>query len=226
MEVLGRTYAETGRSQEGISLLEATLKLRESEQGPDQSDTLNTVRNLADVLERLRPADAEPLFRRALEGLRKHEKDSLRLASAQAGYGYHLLKRGRWAEAETLLRESSAIHEKIRLDHWSRFDTLSCLGAALQGQRRFGEAEPLLLRGYEGMKQREAKIPALYKNDLAEAADRITRLYEATCRAEEARAWRQQHHPVSAEAAAVPVRKSPSSNAGGEPAMSPETKPR
>jgi serine/threonine protein kinase len=228
MEILGMAYSRSGRSQEGISLLETTLRLRESEQGPDESDTLNTVRNLADALERLRPAEAEPLYRRALQGLRKFEaSDSGRLSSAKAGYGYHLLKRGRWAEAETLLRESSAILEKTppTPDEWSRFSVLSMLGGALAGQRRFGEAEPLLLRGYEGMKQREAKIPTGQKNVLAEAADRIARLYEETGRAEQARAWRQPHPPDPAEAA-VPGRKSPSPKAGGEPAKGTVATPR
>lgn len=76
------------------------------------------------------------------------------------------------------------------------------------------------------MKQREAKIPALYKNDLAESADRIIRLYEAMGRAEQARTWRQQHPPDPAEAAAGPGRKASSSNAGDGPAKRPATKPR
>jgi hypothetical protein len=99
------------------------------------------------------------------------------------------------------------------------------LGDALLGQRRFGEAEPLLLRGYEGMKRRETKIPAGLKNDLVEAADRIARLYEATGRAEQARAWRQPHPPDPAEAT-VPGRKTLSRKAGGEPAKGTVATPR
>jgi len=33
------------------------------------------------------------------------------------------------------------------------------LGGSLLGQKKYAEAEPLLLSGYEGMKQREVKIP-------------------------------------------------------------------
>jgi eukaryotic-like serine/threonine-protein kinase len=40
------------------------------------------------------------------------------------------------------------------------------------------EAEPLILQGYEGMKAREAKIPAPAKKRLAEAAERVVKLYE------------------------------------------------
>ena len=37
---------------------------------------------------------------------------------------------------------------------------MSQLGEALSGQGRYAEAEPLVVGGYEGMKAREAKIPA------------------------------------------------------------------
>ena len=46
-----------------------------------------------------------------------------------------------------------------RPDDWSRFDTQSLLGDSLLGQKKYAEAEPLLLSGYEGLKAREARIP-------------------------------------------------------------------
>jgi len=42
------------------------------------------------------------------------------------------------------------------------------------------EAEPLLLAGYEGMKQRENKIPTIGKPRLKETLQRRVQLYEAT----------------------------------------------
>ena len=57
-----------------------------------------------------------------------------------------------------------------------RFHTMSQLGAALAGQKKYAEAEPLLIDGYDGMKAREAKIPAPAKKDLAAAAARIVTL--------------------------------------------------
>ena len=43
-------------------------------------------------------------------------------------------------------------------DDWGTFYTRSMLGFSLLGQKKFVEAEPLLVSGYEGMKQREDKI--------------------------------------------------------------------
>ena len=66
------------------------------------------------------------------------------------------------------------------------------LGGALLGQKKYAEAEPLLLQGYEGMKQREAQIPQAGKVRLAEATERLVRLYEATNQPENARTWREK----------------------------------
>jgi len=48
-----------------------------------------------------------------------------------------------------------------------------------------------LLAGYEGMKQREAKIPEQGKPRLTEAMKRLVQLYEARDQPEKAAAWRR-----------------------------------
>jgi tetratricopeptide (TPR) repeat protein len=70
---LARAYLAAGRTAEAIKLYEATLKLQESKLGPDHSDTLVSVHSLAHAFEASRPAEAEPLFRRALEGYRRQQ---------------------------------------------------------------------------------------------------------------------------------------------------------
>ena len=56
-----------------------------------------------------------------------------------------------------LLRECLELREKTKVDEWLRFHTMSQLGAALAGQGKFAEAEPLLTNGYEGLVANEAK---------------------------------------------------------------------
>jgi hypothetical protein len=65
------------------------------------------------------------------------------------------------------------------------------LGGALTGQQNYTEAEPLLLGGYEGMKARQAKLPAYAKARLAECIERLVTLYDAWGKADKAREWRQ-----------------------------------
>src|SRR5262249_49245608 len=55
----------------------------------------------------------------------------------------------------------------------------SMLGGSLLGQKKLAEAEPLLVRGYEGLKARADKIPVPARSNLAEATERIVRLYQA-----------------------------------------------
>jgi hypothetical protein len=50
--------------------------------------------------------------------------------------------------------------------------------------------EPLLIQGYEGLKSREAKIPAQRRKNLVEAATRIVPFYEARGKEDKAAEWR------------------------------------
>jgi non-specific serine/threonine protein kinase/serine/threonine-protein kinase len=67
---------------------------------------------------------------------------------------------------------------------------MSLLGGALIGEGRYPEAEALTVQGHEGMKAREAKIPATAKPRLLEAAEGVIRLYEAWGKPEQAAAWK------------------------------------
>ena len=60
------------------------------------------------------------------------------------------------------------------------------------GQKKYAEAEPLLISGYEGMKAREAKVPAQSKARLPEAIGRIVQFYEAVGNVDGAARWRAQ----------------------------------
>jgi eukaryotic-like serine/threonine-protein kinase len=64
------------------------------------------------------------------------------------------------------------------------------LGGSLLGQKQYAAAEPLLLAGYEGMKQRAADIPKLGQARLSEALDRLVELYDAWGKKDEAAKWR------------------------------------
>ena len=59
-------------------------------------------------------------------------------------------------------------------------------------QKKYTDAEPLLLKGYAGMKQREQTIPPPSKSRLTEALERLVQLYEATAKPDEATKWRKE----------------------------------
>jgi tetratricopeptide (TPR) repeat protein len=198
---LAFAYNQAGRPAEAIPLLEEMLKLMAEKAGPDHSNTLTTRGNLAVAYELLgRWVEAESLRRDLLARRRKIlSSDSPALAVSLAELGMTLLHQAEWSEAETVLRECLAIRETKLSDDWLRFNAMGQLGGALLGQKKFTEAEPLLLSGYEGMKQREGKIPPQGKVRLSEAIERLVQLYETWGKLEKAAEWRAKRPLGAAE---------------------------
>ena len=66
------------------------------------------------------------------------------------------------------------------------------LGGVLVGEQKHAEAEPHLLKGYEGMKARADKIPPQLKQvRLSEALKRLVKLYDDWGKPGEAARWRK-----------------------------------
>jgi eukaryotic-like serine/threonine-protein kinase len=98
----------------------------------------------------------------------------------------------RYGEGELIAREALAVLEKLRPDHWFRFNAMSLVGGALLGRQEYTAAEPFLVRGYEGLKQREATIYRPQLGRLTEAGNRLARYYDSTNQPEKARAVREE----------------------------------
>ena len=82
------------------------------------------------------------------------------------------------------------IWEKKMLGDWRTSNTRAKLGASLLGQKKYAAAEPFLLSGFEGMKQRQDKISASEKQLLKESLQRVVQLYEATGDADQTAGWK------------------------------------
>ena len=123
---------------------------------------------------------------------KRYGADSRPYGTELALLGRNLLKQQKWTDAEAVLRECLNIREKKQPDDWTTFTTKSMLGEALNGQKKRTEAEPLLVQGYEGLKQRAAKIPKEVKTRLAEAIERLVQLYESWGKPDEAARWRSE----------------------------------
>jgi tetratricopeptide (TPR) repeat protein len=189
---LGYAYLADGRTAQAVATLEEALRHIVMVLGPDDLFTLGTRNRLVAAYYALgRRAQAESLIRNvpAHEG-RSAPLDTLALAGYMAFVGAALLQHRQWSEAESVLRECLKIREAKLSDDWSRFSTMSQLGGALLGQGRYAESESLVIRGYEGLKAREAKIPPPGKARLPEAAGRVVALYEAWGKPELVARWR------------------------------------
>ena len=100
-----------------------------------------------------------------------------------------LCEQGKFAEAERLTRERLGA-ENLDPDDWRTFNTRSLLGASLLGQKKYIEAEPPLVSGCEGLKQRQEQIPAPSVSCLKRGVERLIQLYEVTDRAD----WAAECH--------------------------------
>src|SRR5262249_33927355 len=111
---------------------------------------------------------------------RKLPADHPDRANTLASLGLCLLKAGKPADAEPVLRECLAIREKKLPGDWQFFNAQSLVGGSLLGQKKYADAEPLLVQGYEGLKQRAAYIPPIARKLLlTEALERLVQLYDA-----------------------------------------------
>lgn len=100
--------------------------------------------------------------------------------------GENLLFQKKWQDAAATLQECLSIRAKTQPDDWTTFAVESLLGAAILGLKKHAEAEPLLLKGYRGMKDREKSIPANDGNQcLGEAINRLIELYTVMNKHEE-----------------------------------------
>ncbi len=140
-------------------------------------------------------AELDRMLLRTLDFMRaRYGRVSWEAAFAIAPRVHALLTEGKYAEAEAPARECLAIREQLRPANWSTSHIRSMLGAALAGQKKFAEAEPLLLAGYAGLKkcEAEATLPAENEERIPEAASRLVRLYTDWCKPEQAAEWQQK----------------------------------
>jgi eukaryotic-like serine/threonine-protein kinase len=190
---LDRAFQGAGQLGTVLPREQMLAKLKE-ELGPDHPATLRCMNALAHTyLGSGRQDEALTLFEEALAKMRKHlGPDHSRTLDCMGNLAGAYLEAGMLDRAEPLLRECLAIRTKHMPDDWLTFNTRSMLGAALAGQKKYTDAEPLLVEGYEGMKQREAKIPTEGKIRLMEALESLVALYEATAQKDKAAAWRKK----------------------------------
>ncbi len=190
MNNLALAYRDTGRLAEALALYEETLKRSKAKLGPDHRLTLQVMKNLAAAYQAAgRQPEALPLFEAVLKGrqatLGPEHPDTLNSMTNLA----RAYLAGKSADAEALLRQALPVLDKKSPDDWQTFEARSLLGFSLLGQKEYPEAEPFLLQGYEGMKSREAKIPAQSRGRLAEAGKRIVTLYNDWGKQDKAKEW-------------------------------------
>jgi tetratricopeptide (TPR) repeat protein len=190
---LAEVYRDAGQLQNAEKMLEELLRRADDDKDPE-STYLIVMIELAPLYEELgKLQQAEALWTKQLAICkRKYGPDEEAVAVVQAKLARNLLLQKKFDKAETQLRECLTLYAKVAPGEWMRFHAMSLLGLCLLGQKQYPEAEPLLLEGYEGLKKREAQIPANWKSCLSQVPDWLWQLYKAWGKPEKAAEWEKK----------------------------------
>jgi len=194
IECLASTYGLRGRYAQAEALYAQTLEIQRRVLGPEHPDTLLTLSDFADTYQRQgKYVLAEAHAAEALAG-RRHALGSEHvdtMASA-ADVALAYLSQGKFTESEPLAREAVSFYRKKQPEDWERFRAESLLGASLAGEKKYDEAEPLLLEAYQGMLARRDHIavPAQYHLELAHRW--LVQFYQAWGKQAKAAEWRKK----------------------------------
>jgi tetratricopeptide (TPR) repeat protein len=196
MHQLAHVYQHLGQFSEAAALFEQLLTRRKAAPGSDEFLTQKFTTDLATAYHEAGRLDrAEPLLMDAIERSRKGNCPQLdqSMATLIAVVGLNRLTQHKYADAEPLLRECLMIRERDEPDQWTTFNTKSMLGGSLLGQKKYDEAEPMLLAGYEGLKRSEEAIPPIVRTaSMTEAVERLVQLYDERGRKDQAGEWRRK----------------------------------
>jgi serine/threonine protein kinase/Tfp pilus assembly protein PilF len=196
LATLANVLRDQGKLAEAETAERETLAMRTNSLGAEHPEVAQSLNDLAVILAAQgRLVDAERLLREALAMRRKllgdKHPDALDSLNGLAGV---LQQRGNLTEAESLALECRDLYDKLLPDDWRAFETRSLLGGILLAQKKYADAEPLLVGGYDGLKQREERIPAHDRRCLKETTQHVIDLYEATARPEKAADWKKRPH--------------------------------
>ncbi|MGO8673699.1 MAG: tetratricopeptide repeat protein [Capsulimonadaceae bacterium] len=195
MHGLATVYDNQGKYAQAEPLFRQVVGSERRVLGPEHPNTLTAINNLGEVSQHLGKYDAaETYVAQALAG-RRHTlgADNPDTAVSAADLALAYLSQGKFAEGEPLAREAVETNRKIQPDDWQRYYDESLLGACLAGQKKYAEAEPLLISGYQGMVARKDRILAASDRDeLDSTGERIVRLYQASGKPEKAKEWREK----------------------------------
>ena len=193
MESLASQYEHLNRFDESMAMFEKLLNQLKSRFGSGHPSINHPTLTFARVCQRAGKLDqADRLIRNVIEQQRKLDDAPGRRADKANALGWlalNLQLQGQPDRANPLVREAVAAFEKVRPEYPRRFYWESLLGDVLRAKKQYPEAETHLLRGYQGMKEREKVMLAFERRQLSEACERVVHFYKETGQTEKACEW-------------------------------------
>jgi tetratricopeptide (TPR) repeat protein len=207
MNRLAEACAQLKAYEQAIPVFEELLALQKKGSGMNYFASLQTMQSLAiTYAEAGRMDDLRRLMKDYLEGSPSAMpagptglpagRPAVQMPSGGdallAQVGFVLLGKEQYKAAEEYLHQCLKMRLLRQPDGWSTASARSLLGAALLGQKKYEQAAPLLLQGYEGLRTPTGQVPpAVHQERLVEALERLVRLYDAWGKPDEANKWRK-----------------------------------
>jgi serine/threonine protein kinase/tetratricopeptide (TPR) repeat protein len=187
---LANLLGDQNKLAESESMHREALAIRRKLYGDEQPDVASSLYDLGRVLrEEGKLDESESVQRKSLAIRRKVlGNEHRRVGDSLEELSRTLLQEGKFPEAESDARESLSLWEKRYAGTYSLFVGQSLLGGCLLDQKKYADAEPLLLSGYQGLKSREATMPAQNRPRFKESLDWLVQLYQETGRPDQATA--------------------------------------
>ena len=196
MVFVARAYLHQQKYAEAEQLTRRVIELSRNltiENSPFLSVGLSNLGR--DYLDRHRLDLAETLCEMALSSLRrKPDANPQTAGQIIARMGEIRFAQKRYSEAETLLAESLNLMEKVHFDAGYRYRVMDLHGASMANQRKFAQAESLLLQSRQALLEREAQIPR-YLNParwISQSLEHLAQLYEGWGKPVQAAEWKQK----------------------------------
>jgi hypothetical protein len=218
-ETIAATYTSLGLNTLAQPQLERAVELRKKVGYEERADTMKAMEKRA-VLNR--PLDIDEKSFYAYEALKTAKngnwKESeelytqlLKIERQPASgsqeqqllftislLGWTQIHQQKYIEAEKILREALAF-EKTKPEDWNRYNAMGGLGASLEGQKKYVEAEPLLLSAYDGITAKQCGVGDINRWDMIDCAlfeeesgTRIVRLYKDWEKPGKAAQWEEK----------------------------------
>jgi serine/threonine protein kinase len=192
--VVGAIYLKKNRPNEARRFLAEVLRGRRKLLPANDPETLHATYALALAsLMADQHAAAEPLFQGLLTPDRKAQTPPDRVSKLLANLGECQIRLKKYAAAEANLREASNISMDERKERWRHFNIQRLLATSMVKQIRYQEAEPILLRAYDGLVKERDRNPYIDQLFLPETAEALVELFENTGQKSKAEQWKGKH---------------------------------
>jgi len=206
-------YLGLGRQTEAAKLFEDAIRLIRRRQKEDFPMLAVDVAALAACYRAMnRVADAHQLLETSLalsEAKSGNAGPGPHMVFVRCQFGLTLLHEGRYAEAETVLRQAleGYSHPGIKplpLRLHPRAKAMSGLGQALAGQGKFAEAEPLVVQAFQDLQGNQHRLAGDAPGMVREALNTVIALYTAWAETDPSKqplasAWRKTREEFDAQ---------------------------